>query len=57
MTEPVQHFFSSILEAWRFSIFAKLSERKGFLGVENADVQGSLQLLASSHLRERDKLM
>ena len=30
MTGPVQHFFSSILDAWRFSVFAKLSERKGF---------------------------
>ena len=30
MTGPVQHFYSSILDAWRFSVFAKLSERKGF---------------------------
>ena len=32
MTGPVQRFCSSILDAWRFSVFAKLSERKGFSG-------------------------
>ena len=26
-------FYSSILDAWRFSIFGKLSERKGLLGL------------------------
>ena len=31
---PVQHFYSSILDAWRFSIFALLSERKGFFEAE-----------------------
>ena len=30
------------------------SEWKGFLGGEFSDFQGSLQLLTSSHLRERD---
>ena len=30
MTGPIQHFRSAILEAWRFHVFAKLSERKGF---------------------------
>ena len=57
MTGPVQHFRSAILEAWRFHVFAKLSERKGFWCVEFADFQGSLQLLTSSHLRERDKML
>ena len=57
MTGPVQHFRSAILEAWRFHVFAKLSERKGFWSVEFADFQGSLQLLTSSHLRERDKML
>ena len=57
MTGPVQHFRSAILEAWRFHVFAKLSERKGFGSVEFADFQGSLQLLTSSHLRERDKML
>ena len=57
MTGPVQHFRSAILDAWRFHVFAKLSERKGFGRGEFADFQGSLQLLASSHLRERDKML
>ena len=34
--------------------FAKLSERKG---AEYADLKGFLQLLTSSHLRERDKML
>ena len=55
MTGPVQHFRSATLEAWRFQVFAKLSVRKGFGCVEFADYQGSLQLLTSSHLREREK--
>ena len=54
---PVQHFYSSILDAWLFGVFAKLSERKGVLGGEYADFRGSLQLLTSSHLRERDKML
>ena len=57
MTGPVQHFRSAILEAWRFHVFAKLSERKGFWCVEFADFQGSLQQLSSSHLREREKML
>ena len=57
MTGPVQHFYSSILDVWRFSVFAKLSERKGFWCAEYADFKGSLQLLTSSHLRERDKML
>ena len=55
MTGPVQHFRSAILDAWRFQVFARLSERKGCWGGEYADFQGSLQLLTSSHLREREK--
>ena len=37
--------------------FSKLSERKGFWGVEFADIKGSLQLLNSTHLRDRDKML
>ena len=33
MAGPVQYFHSSILDAWRFAVFSKLSERKGFLVV------------------------
>ena len=32
ITGPVQHFRSAILDVWRFAVFSKLSERKGFLG-------------------------
>ena len=32
MTGPVQHFRSAILDAWRFRVFSRLSERKGFFG-------------------------
>ena len=37
MTGPVQHFRSAILDAWRFHVFAGLSERQGFLGGEFSD--------------------
>ena len=37
--------------------FSRLSERKGFLGGEFADFQGSLQLLTSFYLRERDNML
>ena len=57
MTGPVQHVRSAILDAWRFSVFAKLCARKGFRCVQFADFKGSLQLLTSSHLRERDKML
>ena len=32
MAGPIQHFRTAILEAWRFHVFAKLAERKGFFG-------------------------
>ena len=57
MAGPIQHFRSAILEAWRFHVFARVSERKGFRGVEFADFQGFLQLLTSSHLGERDEML
>ena len=57
MTGPVQHFRSAILDAWHFHVFAKLSERKGFWCIEFADFQGSLQLLNSTRLRDRDKML
>ena len=34
--------------AWRFQVFARLSERQGLLGGEFSDFHGSLQLLTSS---------
>ena len=52
-TGPTQQFCSSILEAWRYRVFAKLADREGFRCAEFVDQKGSLQLI-SSHLRERD---
>ena len=57
MAGPIQHFRSAILEAWHFHVFARLSERMGFGSVDFADLKGSLQLLTSTHLRERDKML
>ena len=57
MTGPVQHFYSSVLDAWRFHLCARFAERKGFLGGDFVDFQGSSQMLVSSHLRERDKML
>ena len=57
MTGPIQHYRSATLEAWHFHVFARLSERKCFWCVEFADFKGSLQLLTSSHLNQRDKML
>ena len=54
MAGPVQHFYSSVLDARRFSVLAKPSESKGLWGAEHTDFKGSLQRLTSSHQRERD---
>ena len=57
MAGPIQHFRSAILDAWHFHVFSKLSERKGFRCVQFADLKGSLQLLTSTHLTDRDKML
>ena len=58
MTGPVQHSRSAILDAWRFQVFLLNFLNERVLGCGSyADVQGSLQLLTSSHLRERDKML
>ena len=57
MTGPIQHFYASMFDDWRYSVFAKLSERKVFFGAEYVVFEGSLQLLTSSHLRERDNIL
>ena len=54
---PIQHFRSAILDAWRDKVAADLCKRKGFRGGPLLDVHGSLQLLVSSHVRERDKAL
>ena len=49
-------FSLPFLRQWQFHIFSRLSlSRKGFRSVEFADLKGSLQLLNSTHLRDRDK--
>ena len=54
---PVQHFKDVVLEAWRDKVSVDLCGRKGFRGGPLLDVHGSLQLLTSSHVRERDKAL
>ena len=51
---PVQHFKAAVLGAWRDKVAADLCGRKGFRGGPLLDIHGSLQLLASSHVRERE---
>ena len=46
-----------LVDAWRYSVFVKLSERECFRRGPFADLKGSLQLLVSSLLRERDKML
>ena len=54
---PVQHFKAALLDAWRNKVSADLCGRKGFRGGPLLDIHGSLQLLNSSHVRERDKAL
>ena len=50
---PVQHFQAAILEGWRSKVSADLCARKGFRGGPWLDIDGTLQLLNSDHVRER----
>ena len=54
---PIQHFKAALLDAWRNKVAADLCCRQGFRGGLLLDVHGSLQLLNSSHVRERDKAL
>ena len=54
---PVQHFRSAILDAWRHKVSMDLCVRKGFRDGPFLDVSGTLQLLNSDHVRERDKAL
>ena len=54
---PVQHSKSALLDAWRNKVAADLCGRKGFRCGPLLDIYGSLQLLNSSHFRERDKAL
>ena len=53
----VQHFKAAVLDAWRNKVAADLCGREGFRGGPLLDAHGSLQLLNSSHVRERDKAL
>ena len=57
LTGPIQHFQSAIFEAWQLKVSAQLAEREEFRGAQFLDVRGSVQLLVSSHLRERDNML
>ena len=52
---PIQHFRAAIFDAWQNKAAADLCGRKGFRGGPLLDIRGSLQLLNSSHVRDRDK--
>ena len=52
---PIQHFRAAILDAWRNKAAADLCDREGFRGGPLLDIPGSLQVLNSSHVRDRDK--
>ena len=54
---PIQHFRAAILQGWRSKVSADLCARKGFRGGPWLDVDGSLQLLESGHVRERDRAL
>ena len=53
----VQHFKAALLDAWRDQVAVDLCGREGFRGGPLLDVHGSLQLLNSSHVRERDEAL
>ena len=57
MTGPIQHFRSAIWQAWQSKVATDLCKRKGLRCGFGVDIFGSHQLLVSSHLRERDKML
>ena len=54
LSGPIQHFRAAILGAWRSKVCADLCARKGFRGGPSLDIDGTLQLLNSDHVRERE---
>ena len=54
---PFQHSEAAILDAWRNKVAADLCGQRCFRGGPLLDVHGSLQLLDSCHVRERDKAL
>ena len=58
MAGPCSNIFgSAIWQAWQHKVATDLCKRKGFRGGFGFDLYGSHQLLVSSHLRERDKML
>ena len=57
MTGPIQHFRSAIWQAWQHKVAIDLCKRKGFRCGFGVDVYGSHQLIVSSHLQERTKML
>ena len=57
LSGPFQHFRAAILGAWRDVVSAELCTRKGFRGGPLFDIDGTLQLFNSDHVRERDKAL
>ena len=55
MTGPIQHFRAAILDAWRAKVVSDLCDWDGFRGGPLLDVFGSLQLLNSALVGEKDK--
>ena len=54
---PYPHFKSAIKAAWRVNFAGLLITRTSFRGCPRLDYEGTKQLLFSSHLRERDKML
>ena len=53
----IQHFRSAVFCAWQGEVAADLCARSGFRGGPLLDVPGTLQLLNSGHVRERDEAL
>ena len=54
LASPIQHLRAAVLEGWSGKVSADLCIRKGFRGGPWLDLNGTLQLLNSDHVRERD---
>ena len=57
LVNPIQHFRSAVLEGWREKVSADFCARKDFWEGPWLDVDGTLQLFDSDHVRERDKAL
>ena len=57
LSGPIQHFRAAILGAWRNKVSSGLCAGKGFRGGPSLYIDGTLQLLNSDHVRERDKAL